>query len=814
MKFNPTYLCALLLFTNVLCAQQHPLCDFEAISSNANELLGDATYGDFDGDGDLDVVALGFEIDDEDTITANGIELLLNNGDGTFFTADSLAVNLEAIRVISGDVDGDDDLDLVVSNSFLNTVSVLLNNGNAEFAAGIDFPLVQDPMLAALQLSLVDIDGDDDDDLLVTSVRADPEADVIGTLSILINDGSGDFGAASSSELAFFPSTIEPLDFDNDGDLDLLIDTNGLTEESLAELLFMENDGNGNFTIDRAVEIFQAGTATIEITDVDADSFDDIMVSAGSSSFSILYGTADGFEEEAVTNSFSGLAADFELKDLDDDLDLDVIISSGRFDRIGVLINNGDRNFTTLEFFSMGLDAQCMFQDDFTGDGESEFLIVHSESMELVVTSITCEFSPNDCDVESVTVSELDRPGGLAVADFNGDGLLDLATAIAEDGLAIQLNNGDGSFAVPSTFETDGEINRMVAGDIDGDGDIDLVSANFVLSNSFSVFENDGNGDFSNRTDESFFLFGLNSPNEIELVDLDGDSDLDAVICVGGLSGSSSGFVYRNQNGSFQFADFLSAPGFTADLEVADFDRDGDMDLVFNDIFSAPASVFVFFNNGNAFFSIAEAISTNGLASSPGELAGSGVLAVGDFNNDMCSDIIVADRGSNFLTTLLGRGDGTFDSPVLNELDVYQAAKKLEPVDVDGDGDLDLLVANGFPNNVLLALNDGDGNFDLDLSVHLGDDPFDIVVADFDNDSVVEAFISHTGSNSVEIATFSCNDFLLGDVNQDGFVTLLDISPFVDLLVGGLFQAEADINQDGVVDLLDVAGFVELLTGT
>ena len=813
MKFNPTYLCALLLFANVLCAQQHPLCDFEAISSNANELLGDATYGDFDGDGDLDVVAFGFEIDDEDVITANGIEVLLNNGDGTFFTADSFAVNLEAFRVISGDVDGDGDLDLVVSNSFLNTVSVLLNNGNAEFAAAIDFPLVQDLMLAAFELSLVDIDGDDDDDLLVTSVRADPEVDVIGTLSILINDGAGNFGAASSSELAFFPSTIEPLDFDNDGDLDLLIDTNGLTEESLAELLFMENDGNGNFTIDRAVEIFQAGSATIEITDVDADSFDDIMVSAGGSGFSILYGTADGFEEEAVRNSFSGLAADFELKDLDNDLDLDVVIASSILDRIGVLINNGDRNFTTIEYFSLGLDAQCMFQDDFTGDGEPEFLIVHSESMELVVTSITCEFSPTDCNAESVTVSELNQPGGLAVGDFNGDGLLDLATATAENSLAIQFNNGDGSFAVPTSFETDGEIERLAAGDIDGDGDIDLVSANFVLSNSFSVFENDGNGDFSNRTDEGFFLPGLNSPNEIELVDLDGDSDLDAVICVGGLTDGSSGFVYRNQNGSFQFADFLSVPGFSTDVEVADFDRDGDVDLVFNDVFSDPASVFVFFNNGNAFFSLAEVIPTGGLASSPGELAGSGVFAVGDFNNDMCSDIIVADRASNFLSTLLGRGDGTFDSPVLSEMDVYQAAIKLEPVDVDSDGDLDLLVANGFPNNVLLVLNDGDGNFDLDLSVYLGDNPFDIEVADIDNDSVLDAVVSHTGSDSVEIVTFSCNDFLLGDVNQDGFVTLLDVGPFVDLLIDGLFQAEADINQDGVVTLLDVAGFVDLLTG-
>ena len=55
------------------------------------------------------------------------------------------------------------------------------------------------------------------------------------------------------------------------------------------------------------------------------------------------------------------------------------------------------------------------------------------------------------------------------------------------------------------------------------------------------------------------------------------------------------------------------------------------------------------------------------------------------------------------------------------------------------------------------------------------------------------------------------SQFLLGDVNGDGNVDLLDVSPFVDLLLDGGFQLEADINQDQVVDLLDVQLFVELL---
>ena len=62
-------------------------------------------------------------------------------------------------------------------------------------------------------------------------------------------------------------------------------------------------------------------------------------------------------------------------------------------------------------------------------------------------------------------------------------------------------------------------------------------------------------------------------------------------------------------------------------------------------------------------------------------------------------------------------------------------------------------------------------------------------------------------------ATVAFDEFLPGDVNQDGNVDLLDIQPFVNLLTSGGFLPEADINGDGVVDLLDVAPFVELLTG-
>ena len=70
------------------------------------------------------------------------------------------------------------------------------------------------------------------------------------------------------------------------------------------------------------------------------------------------------------------------------------------------------------------------------------------------------------------------------------------------------------------------------------------------------------------------------------------------------------------------------------------------------------------------------------------------------------------------------------------------------------------------------------------------------------------------GGNAAKlVVSFTDENFLLGDVNMDGMVNLLDVAPFVDILVGGGFSCEADANQDGVVDLLDVAPFIALISG-
>ena len=89
--------------------------------------------------------------------------------------------------------------------------------------------------------------------------------------------------------------------------------------------------------------------------------------------------------------------------------------------------------------------------------------------------------------------------------------------------------------------------------------------------------------------------------------------------------------------------------------------------------------------------------------------------------------------------------------------------------------------------------------------------PYSVTTGDFNGDGMTDLATANSNSDDVSVLLNQC--VLLGDVNQDGTVNLLDVQPFVDLLTSGGFQAEADINQHGEVTLLDVSPFVQLLIG-
>ena len=195
-------------------------------------------------------------------------------------------------------------------------------------------------------------------------------------------------------------------------------------------------------------------------------------------------------------------------------------------------------------------------------------------------------------------------------------------------------------------------------------------------------------------------------------------------------------------------------------------------------------------------------------------------VATGDFNGDGVVDLVTANPSSDDLSVLLGVGDGTF-------ADQQTLVPESRPVDVtsgdfNGDGITDLATATlggGYSGSTLVFLGSGDGAFGTPQAFNSALSTRSIITSDFNRDGITDLATSHGAfgffcDSELTVLLGQCDGgFLLGDVNLDGNVSLLDIGPFVERVVSGEFQAEADTNQDGVVDLLDIAPFVDILTG-
>jgi len=229
--------------------------------------------------------------------------------------------------------------------------------------------------------------------------------------------------------------------------------------------------------------------------------------------------------------------------------------------------------------------------------------------------------------------------------------------------------------------------NSVALGDLDSDGDLDMVVAN--ISEANRVYTNDGSGNF---TDSNPLLSASDISFSIALGDVDSDGDLDMVVADG-----RANQVYTNNDGAGSFIDSGQALGasFSTFVALGDVDGDGDLDMV---VANLDAQVYndeanrVYKNNDGAgsFIDSGQALGTNYSQS----------IALGDMDGDGDPDMVVANRNSN--RVYINDGAGNFiDSGQLLGASI---STSIALGDVDGDGDLDIVIANdlGEPNRVYL----------------------------------------------------------------------------------------------------------------
>jgi FG-GAP-like repeat/Bacterial Ig-like domain (group 3)/FG-GAP repeat len=328
-------------------------------------------------------------------------------------------------------------------------------------------------------------------------------------------------------------------------------------------------------------------------------------------------------------------------------------------------------------------------------------------------------------------------PSSVAVADFNGDGIPDLAVANSNSSsLTILLGNGDGTFtATASGPQTGSGPSSLAVGDYNSDGKIDLAVAN-ATSNSLTILLGNGDGSF---TASALSPQTGNAPESIAVGDLNGDGIQD--LAVANTSDSSLTILLGNGDGTFTASSMsLKANSGPHSIVMGDYNGDGIQDLAVANSYSA---VTVLLGNGDGTFAP---------ATSPSAVYSSNAIATGDFNADGKPDLVVTTAYGTTVTVLLGNGDGTFTAASASPQSGSQP-QFITVGDFNGDGKEDLAVANAYGNTVTVLLGNGDGTFTAGGSPSTGHEPTSLATGDFNGDGIADLAAASSYGNTVSILT-------------------------------------------------------------
>ncbi|WP_456437355.1 T9SS type A sorting domain-containing protein [Psychroserpens sp.] len=668
------------------------------------------------------------------------------------------------------DLDGDGDLDIITEG--VDLIWYENTDGLGTFAyKKVIFDLYGVTSLTVSEILSVDMDGDSDLDVLVSTNEQ--------IVWIENMDGLGNFDQVHIVNPDY--ENARGLDFgdlDGDGDIDVISANYTFNGQNLS---WYENlDGDGNMGDEQIVTSLPYNLPFIKCADVDSDGDLDIVASKGNIVwYENLDGNATFSSQNVIGSPYSSSGYyHFVLNDLDDDGDIDVIVPNGYNDDTEWYENFGG-SFSSIQLIgAYSYDIGVCEVGDFNGDGYKD-VITNYQGIRLRLNNGDETFT-NGGELGNINFSGI---WSFNVGDIDNDGDLDILAATHHNLNSFWLeNNGGTEFISHPVGMGPIEIRSTLTSDIDNDGDLDIIVGSSV---GIYWFENT-NGNLS--YDYQHFVYIDDRMDFIFLSDLDSDGNKDII----GFNITDDELVwFQNEdgNGSFGPKIIISTSCDNPTMAViGDIDGDGDSDIILS---SRDDNKVAWYNNidGLGNFGSEQIITSNA----------NGIIdvKVSDIDGDGDLDIIVPstqDDKISWFENTNGFGFFSIEHVITNTSD---NVKSVSVNDIDGDGDMDILSSSSENNNLAWYENtDGNGTFDIANSITSSSNyPQKVSLADVDNDGDLDALII-TGSSTVY---WYENMSGSGDFDLDGEYIGFSGSSYANYSI-------SDIDFDGDVDILSSSG--------
>jgi hypothetical protein len=469
---------------------------------------GSVAVADVNGDGKPDLVAVSY---------SDVVSVLLGNGDGTFGASADFATGRTPFYVAVADLNGDGVPDLVTANHDGHGVSVLLGNGDGTFAVRTDYPTGTYPLSVAIR----DLNGDGEPDLVIANQYSSAGYQSTVT-SVLLGHGDGTFGASTDYETGVWTNFAAIEDLDGDGKPDVAV-------AGMAGVSVIRGVGDGTFEVNKDFKVGSEPTS-VAIGDLNGDGRPDLVISdndsGNGSTVSVLLGVGDGdfgAKTDFATGSGPWSAA---IGELNGDGKPDLVTANfgnggGSGSTVSVLLGHGDGSFDAKTDYSTGNGPRFVAIGDLNRDGKLDLVVAIATGLSVLLGNGDGTFGAS-----AFVATGGGTASNVAMGDLNGDGAPDLVTVefgIGGGSVEVLLGHGDGTFGAPTEYAAGNGPTFVAIADLNGDGIPDLATAN--LFGTASVLLGHGDGTFAMHADFDTRA----SAYSVAIGDLNGDGYPDLV---------------------------------------------------------------------------------------------------------------------------------------------------------------------------------------------------------------------------------------------------------------------------------------------